>query len=576
MKEIPFAKGLSLPVEVITQTTAVIARKGAGKSYAAGKIIEGVAAAKGQFVVIDPVGNFWGLRLAADGKSAGIDVPVLGGLRGDIPLNPDSGKLIADAVVDTARSFVLDVSQFSLGERKRFMTAFGEQLWLRQKALRDPQPILVVLEEAQLFLPQVIQGDDARMVGIWTEIVRLGRNKGIGVMMITQRPQSVSKEALTQTECLIVLQVNGVPEKKALKEWIVEKGLETKLLDELPFLKRGVAYVWSPQWLEHFGKHEILEKWTFDAGMTPKVGVKRVQADLKPIDLEGLKAQMAETVKKGEENDPTALKKKIRELEGALKKAAPGIDPKEVQAQVRAIEHAFKNEMYEMKQQLVEKLNEVSRVVQSWKPDVYRHKYGLSVSAKFVGSTNDEIRGPARFKLPDGVSMKDVKIQAMPIRTQDSYISTGNDGIAKGPKKILIAIAQHPNSMRSTLTTLTGYKASSLNTYLQVLKTSGFIFEDLGFTATEQGLAELGSDYEPLPTGEALREHWLAKLPEGEKRIFRAVMSVYPAPIKREVIDQLTGYKASSRNTYLQKLSSRRLVVTHGQNEVKASEDLFT
>lgn len=562
MKQIEFAKGLSLPVEIITQSTAVIARKGAGKSYAAGKIIEGIAEAKGQFVVVDPVGNWWGLRLAADGKTVGLDIPVLGGLRGDIPLNPDSGKLIADAVTDTGRSFVLDVSQFSLGERKRFMTAFGEQLWLRQKALRDPQPILVVLEEAQLVIPQNVQGDDARMVGIWTEIVRLGRNKGIGVLMITQRPQSVSKEALTQTECLVVLQVNGVPEKKAIKEWIVEKGLETNLLDELPFLKRGIAYVWSPQWLEHFGKHEILEKWTFDAGMTPKVGVKRVQADLKPIDLDSLKAQMAETVKKGEENDPAALKKRIKELVAIVaKKAAPGVDPKEVQALEREFNLMHKNSIARFKQELLGELSTVQKFLQSWNSDIRRAT---------------EMKGPARIKLPEGVNIHNVLIQGHPIRAQDAYVNIETDGIAKGPKKILIAIAQHPHSMRPTLTTLTGYKISSLNTYLQQLKASGLVAEDLGFVATEKGLAELGSSFEPLPTGEALREHWLAKLPEGEKRILVAVMNAFPNSILRENIDEITGYKSSSRNTYLQKLSSRRLVVTQGQGEVKASEDLFT
>jgi DNA helicase HerA-like ATPase len=47
------------------------------------------------------------------------------------------------------------------------------------------------------------------MVGIYEEIIRLGRNYGIGVSMITQRPQSVNKEVLNQTECLFVGQVNG-------------------------------------------------------------------------------------------------------------------------------------------------------------------------------------------------------------------------------------------------------------------------------------------------------------------------------------------------------------------------------
>jgi hypothetical protein len=97
----------------------------------------------------------------------------------------------------------------------------------------------VVLEECQLIIPQFVGRDDARMVGIWEEIVRLGRNYGIGVTMITQRPQSVNKEVLTQTECLLVLQVNGVPERKALKEWIVHQGARRGSAQRTAFLPWG-------------------------------------------------------------------------------------------------------------------------------------------------------------------------------------------------------------------------------------------------------------------------------------------------------------------------------------------------
>ena len=40
-------------------------------------------------------------------------------------------------------------------------------------------------------------------------------------------------------------------------------------------------------------------------------------------------------------------------------------------------------------------------------------------------------------------------------------------------------------------------------------------------------------------------------------------------------LDEETGYKRSSRDTYLQRLRSRRLVENVGPSEVRASEDLF-
>ena len=90
------ADGLSLPLDAATQTFAFIARKGAGKTYTAGKMVELLLEAGVQVVVLDTVGNWYGLRLGADGKSKGFDIPVLGGLRGDIPLEASGGALIAN------------------------------------------------------------------------------------------------------------------------------------------------------------------------------------------------------------------------------------------------------------------------------------------------------------------------------------------------------------------------------------------------------------------------------------------------------------------------------------------------
>jgi DNA helicase HerA-like ATPase len=162
-KPIRVSDDLALPIDAATQTFAFIARKGAGKTYAAGKLVEELLAAGVQVVILDTVGNWYGLRLASDGRATGFDVPVIGGLRGDIPLEATGGHLIADIVVDSGRSLIVDVSQFSLSDRKRFATAFGEQLWKRKKGESRPTPLHVVIEESQLIVPQMAKGDDARM-----------------------------------------------------------------------------------------------------------------------------------------------------------------------------------------------------------------------------------------------------------------------------------------------------------------------------------------------------------------------------------------------------------------------------
>ncbi len=599
MSKIEFAKGLSLPVDAATQTFGFIARKRAGKSYAAGKLVEGLHEQEVQFVVIDAVGNWYGLRLAADGKSKGIDVPVLGGLRGDIPLNADSGKLIADAVADTERSFVLDVSQFSLGERKRFITAFGEQLWLRQKGLKDPRPIHVVLEEAQLILPQAIQSDDARMVGIWTEIVRLGGNKGIGVTLITQRPQSVSKEALTQVECLVVLQVNGVPEKKALKAWIVEKGLETNLLDELPFLKQGTAYIWSPQWLEHFGKHEILPKWTFDAGMTPKVGVKRVQADLKPIDLEGLKAQMAETIQKAGENDPATLKKRIRELEAEAKKpitvgykvTAPKEVPVLKGSELKRVEvicdrvTVLLEKMGLSQKELQTALGAMASKVVSFQSASKTLQPVKSAQAWAAAQTGHGYR-----KESDGrVHLRGVaQPEFEPIERERKHIQNFekmDSKIGKGAREMLKALAiRNPTLLTKTqIAALSGMSPNSgtFSTYMSQLRTNGFIEE---FSGAQFGITSVGHDFlgaaniPPAPSStQELVDLWKSKFPTKVGQMLQELVERHPNWVFKEDLSDIVGivHTSGTWSTYLSKLRSNGLVETGSAGALKASESLF-
>lgn len=206
--KLTFAEGLLLPLDAATQTFGFIARKRAGKTYAAGRLVESLLSRGVQVVVMDMIGKWWGLRLNASGKRvSGYNVVVIGGLHGDLPIEPHAGALLADVVINNPlRGFVFDLSQLSLSARKRFAAEFAERLWQAKKAQKRSRVLHIVIEEAQLIIPQKVFREDARMVGHWEEIVRLGGNYGIGVSLISQRPQSVNKEVLTQVECLVVLQ----------------------------------------------------------------------------------------------------------------------------------------------------------------------------------------------------------------------------------------------------------------------------------------------------------------------------------------------------------------------------------
>ena len=267
-------EGFNLPDTVVTQAIAVLARRGAGKSYLATKLAGLMARAGHQIIALDPVGVWWGLRVSADGKEpSGLQIVVFGGRHGDLPLADTDGPVIARllALAETPISAVLDVSGFeSMAAQRRFVADFASDFFMLKKM--NARPVHVFLEEAQEFAPQKPRPDATRMLGAIERLVKIGRNYQIGVTMVSQRPQAVNKDVLTQAEMLVLLQIAGAHERKALAGWMDEKGEDTKaLLAELPGLQRGEAMVWSPSWLKIREKVRITPKDTLDTSSSDQV-----------------------------------------------------------------------------------------------------------------------------------------------------------------------------------------------------------------------------------------------------------------------------------------------------------------
>lgn len=70
------------------------------------------------------------------------------------------------------------------------------------------------------------------------------------------------------------------------------------------------------------------------------------------------------------------------------------------------------------------------------------------------------------------------------------------------------------------------------------------------------------------------RENALRELPDGERRVLEVVAKRYPRAVQREAIDEATGYKRSSRDTYIQRLGARKLVSIASGGLVAMSEEL--
>jgi hypothetical protein len=151
-------------------------------------------------------------------------------------------------------------------------------------------------------------------------------------------------------------------------------------------------------------------------------------------------------------------------------------------------------------------------------------------------------------------------------------------GLAVGLRMVLTALAQAwPGGLtRAALTILTGYKKTTRDLYVRQLRSLDLLRDDeVGYLyVTPKGQAALGAAYRPLPTGSALREHWLKKLPTGEAALLREACHAFPHAVGRDRLSEITGYKKTTRDLYLRKLAARHLVSTDASG-VYASPALF-
>jgi hypothetical protein len=329
-KTLKISADLSLPLELAARTQCIFAQKGAGKTYAAGVQAEELLGAGAQICVLDPTGVWWGLQSTASGGKGPYEIIVMGGGHGDVPLEPEAGEIIADFLVETGQSVVLDVSQFeSQAAQDRFSLALATRLY-RLKA-HDKANIHIILDEADQFCPLRPQKGQEKMLHAWDLIVRLGRSRGLGLTAISNRPASVHTNIRNNIDLLTCLRVTGLNDFKALKEWtsIHATGEQAKaFLESVPTLPDGEAFFWSPSWLRIFQRAKIRKKHTFDSSRTPKPGERAIEPKARRApDLTKLTEQINATVEQAKANDPKLLKQELVKLRAEVQRLSSAKPP---------------------------------------------------------------------------------------------------------------------------------------------------------------------------------------------------------------------------------------------------------
>jgi DNA helicase HerA-like ATPase len=207
----------------------------------------------------------------ADGTPSPYQILTIGGPHGDFPLQSFQGRL-AGEVVEQLRPHpvVLDLSDMEPAEQHEVVADFGERIFATDKR----SPILYVVDEADEFIPQELTGSphQKRSLKVWDRIVRRGRIKGLGTVLISQRAAVVNKNVLSQIDKLFLLCMVAPSDLDAVEDWlrhVVPVGQRSQCLGQLPSLQPGQAFYMAGGAAVAFRKFTVRRRGTYDSSRTP-------------------------------------------------------------------------------------------------------------------------------------------------------------------------------------------------------------------------------------------------------------------------------------------------------------------
>lgn len=560
-----------LPEGALKQHLIALGKTGSGKSSVLRLLVEGLLDAHAPICIIDPKGDWWGLKSSADGRQAGYPIIIFGGEHADMPLNAHAGGQVAELVATGNRPCIIDLGGWMVSDRTRFFIDFATMLF---RTTRGPR--YLVIDEVHNFAPQgkVMDPDAGKMLHWANRLASEGRGKGITLLSASQRPQKVHKDFVTCAETLVAMRVIHPLDRNAVKDWIdgcpdSEKGRE--VLATLATMPRGTAWCWSPE--IDFGPARVaFPKFsTYDSFAAPAGETIEKLKGWAEVDLEEIKGKLAAVVEEADKNDPRKLRARIAELERATCSQEPDKD---------MLEEAARDGYAAGLRAVIPSLERMATLATGLQETISGAMADISRLARYPDASTSPQKAPIRH---DPGARTKAMAPARAARPRQSTRSHGQNSPSPdigngGLRRIMVALAQRPAGLtRRQIGVRAGLASGggSFNTYLSKARSSGWAEGSSTIKITEAGLIALGP-YDPLPTGQHLLEYWLQELGNsGAARILRALANSYPRSMNRTQVGDAAGMSSDggSFNTYLSKLRTLELIT--GRGELLASEELF-
>ncbi|HEV2210826.1 MAG TPA: DUF87 domain-containing protein [Verrucomicrobiae bacterium] len=586
--------GLIFPEEILRQHLVILGKTGAGKSSALRHIVEHLLSEGKRVCVIDPKGDWWGLKSSADGKGPGFPVIAFGDFKepkaSDVPINDSSGRHVAELITSGNRPCVIGFRGWMTSHMVRFWIDFAPGIFNANSG-----ELYLVGDEFHNFAPKgkIMDPDAGKCLHYSNRLMSEGRGLGIVCLIASQRPQKVHNDTLTSCETLVAMRVVHKSDRDAVQDWIegcgdMAQGKE--VLNSLAGMARGEAFVWSPE--IGFGPKRLTFPMfkTFDSFAPPQLQKKVVTSTWANVDLEAVKVKLARVIEEQKSNDPGELKRIIADLKRRLVQAeqkkpdaqqAPRVEvPAFTTADRHAMEalatalrdffHEQRTGLHQQGERLQRISTEALKNLECLKR-VMTTKEGLP----FVGQpdagvlTLDQVR----------------EMRGRPVITYKEYIKsnipegkpTNGAEIGGGLKRMMIALAQRPGLTKKQLGVRAGLSSTSgtFGTYLARMRSTGWVEGSDRLELTEAGRATLGH-YKPLPEGQELLRYWLDELGNSAAgRMLQVLAEAYPEALTKEELGQTAGISHSSGTfgTYLARL--RTLELVEGRGELRASKEFF-
>lgn len=608
MKTLRISPDLALPLDTVTNTLVAYGGKGMGKTNLGSVWAEELARCGLRWAWLDPLGVSWGLRHDAAGTGPGVECLILGGLHGDVPIEPQGGAAVADVVVEESTNVLIDFSRkasgemWSIADKILFVTDYTLRLFQRQGEIvagRRRPPLFQVLDEAARYIPQTIPSNEpqiARCVGAWNQLVEEGRNVSVGVGLLTQRSARLNKSVAELADAMIAFRTVGPNSLSAVLEWLgehVEKGRAKELAEKVRSLERGHALVVSPGWLKFEGVIRVRMRETFDSSATVKHGERARTArgeGAKP-NLQKIRERMAATIERAKAEDPKELRRQLAEMRAAYQPLAADLAPGEGPKQVLAALHRLKaakpapaaasgkvREVPVLKDAQVKRLEVLAgrwdkalAHYEAIRDDVQRGLNAVNEAAGLVYAGAREIkaalaaaqdkgeRGPGRDVPGRPVPGPAPSVsRPAPVVPRAPRVNAEGNGRRPGPEqRVLDALAwwelagvRTPSKIQAGF--IAGYRVSkdaggTFGNVLGKLRSGGLIeYPAPGLiSATAAGRAEARAP-EDEPSTAALQRAILDRLDRTESRVLSVLIEAYPGPLRKQEAGARAGYQVSA------------------------------